>query len=117
MRWDAQTGRQAASGTHKRTHMLLRTCACSARVLGQLCRQPRPATRFSGVGTPLVHAGRLWRGLARAGPVHDGQVLSAGVLSRKLEELSVRTTGMQQARCVSTCPWQRAESRPSRTGC
>ena len=78
---------------------MLRTC--SARLWSHLCRQPRPAARVAGLCAPPVHAGRRWRGLARAGPVHEGQVLSAGVLSRKLEELSVRTTGMQQVRRVS----------------
>jgi hypothetical protein len=29
--------------------------------------------------------------------MHDGQVLSAGVLSRKLEELGARAQAMQQA--------------------
>ena len=73
---------------------------CSARLLGHVCRQP---ARVPGVCTPQLHAGCQWRGLARAGPLHDGQVLSAAVLSRKLEELSARTTGMQQVRSVLRC--------------
>lgn len=55
----------------------------------------RPAPRYASARAPLLH-GSQWRGLARAGPTHDGQPLTAGVLGRKLEELGARAQAMQQ---------------------
>lgn len=70
--------------------------SCCVRVWSHVCRPPRPASLCAGECAPHVFGGRQWRGLARAGPMHDGQVLSAGVLSRKLEELGARAQAMQQ---------------------
>ncbi len=107
------TAHQTLTPSSVRTHELLggllvtRGCvrrACEAmlrtgvtRMWSKVCLPSRPASLCAGVCAPHVHGGHQWRGLARAGPMHDGQVLSAGVLSRKLEELGARAQAMQQA--------------------